>query len=367
MLKRLLCVALLALATTLAAAQDLSAERQRALDLMHANKAAEARPLLEKLVAADPNDQEVQTQLGFAFLLLSQTARDQAARKDLRLKARACLLKAQQLGNREAALDTALAQLPADGSDPVSSFSKNRSVEHNMQEGEAAFSSGNFEAALSAYQKALEQDPKLYEAALFAGDCCFRMKRYPGADDYYAKAIAIDPDRETAYRYWGDTLFQQGKTEAARSKYVEGIVCDPYTRLSWSGIGRLGNPNHPQFADLDPRSVKGNQITINVDKPDDAGLLVVTYGIARAAYQGKGRHTLEEEVKALESVCDVAKEKNLKDSPAWLPALTSLRQAGLLEAYVLLGRPDKGIAEDYAAYYKAHRPLLIRYLSEYYR
>ena len=60
MLKRLLCMVLLALATVIAPAQDLSAERLRALELMHANKAAEARPLLEKLAAADPNDMEVQ-------------------------------------------------------------------------------------------------------------------------------------------------------------------------------------------------------------------------------------------------------------------------------------------------------------------
>lgn len=364
MLRRILCLTLLALATSLAPAQELSTERQRAFELVRANKAAEARPLLEKLAAADPNDMEVQTKLGFALLLLSRNAADPAA---LRIQARNCLLRAKQLGSQEALVDTLLSSLPADGSSKETRFSANPRVDQAMQEGETAFSAGSFETALSAYQKALDLDPKLYEAALFAGDCCFQLKRFPGTDDYYAKAVAINPNRETAYRYWGNALYHQSKLEAARSKYIEGIVCAPYSRLSWTGIKNLGNRNHPQFPDLDPRSVKGNQISINVTKQDDVGLLILTYGLARGGFQDVGRHSLAEETKALESVCQVAKEKNLKDPPAWLPTLMALQKAGLLEAYVLLGRPDKGIAEDYEAYFKAHRPLLVRYLNEYYR
>ncbi|MBN9416151.1 MAG: tetratricopeptide repeat protein [Candidatus Eremiobacteraeota bacterium] len=364
MLKRLLCLALLALATSVAPAQD---ERQRALQLMHDTKVAEARPLLEKLVAADPNDVEVQTQFGFCLLLLSQSTADPQTRKAMRVQARSHLLKARQLGNKEPLLDTALDSIPADGSSVESKFSKSPHADQAMQEGETAYTSANFEGALAAYQKALELDPHLYEAALFAGDTCFRLKRWPGAEDYYAKAVAIDPERETAYRYWGNTLSNQGKTDAARSKYIEGIVRDPYNRLAWTGIRNLGKFTHPQFPALDPASVQGNQIQINVNQADDAALLAMTYSMARAAHPGKGRHSLAEETQALDAVCQIAKEKKLTTNPDWLPLLLSLHQAGLLEAYVLLGRPDNGIAQDYEAYAKTHRPQLIRYLSEYYR
>jgi len=41
-----------------------------------------------------------------------------------------------------------------------------------------------------------------------------------------------------------------------------------------------------------------------------------------------------------------------------------LSDAGLLEAYILFARPDKGIARDYAPYRKANREKLKRYWME---
>lgn len=41
-------------------AQDAGSERQRGLELIRQNKAAEARPLLERAAQANPNDVEVQ-------------------------------------------------------------------------------------------------------------------------------------------------------------------------------------------------------------------------------------------------------------------------------------------------------------------
>ena len=39
--------------------------------------------------------------------------------------------------------------------------------------------------------------------------------------------------------------------------------------------------------------------------------------------------------------------------------------AGLLEAYVLLAKPDAGIARDYVEYRKNNRDKLRRYMNEY--
>ena len=366
MLKRVLGCLLLTVSLVLA--QDLKAERQRALELMQNNKTAEARPILEKLVEADPRDTEAQTQLGFAYYLLSQSIKNPAGAKDLRARSRACLLKAKNLGNKEPVLDTILEALADLDQGGKVNFSKNARAEALMEEAELAFGAGEFEKALSAYQAAMQADPTLYEAPLFAGDCCFRLKRYPGADDYYAKAVATEPTKETAYRYWGNTLFEQGKNQAARTKYIEGIVCDPYYRLAWTGISRMGEPKHPQFPDLDPRSVRSNgkETNIEVSKLDNP--LGLTYRLARAANRQKsGRHTLTEESEALKATVEYAREANLKNPPAWLATLQELHQKGLIEAYVLLGRPDDGIRQDYPGYLKTHRPQLIRYLTEYYR
>ena len=54
--------------------------------------------------------------------------------------------------------------------------------------------------------------------------------------------------------------------------------------------------------------------------------------------------------------------KTKKLSPS-LMQLQQLDNEGLLEAYILLARPDDGIAVDYPAYLKANREKLHRYVA----
>jgi predicted ATPase len=48
-----------------------------------------------------------------------------------------------------------------------------------------------------------------------------------------------------------------------------------------------------------------------------------------------------------------------------LRKLKKLNDEGLLEAYILLARPDNGIASDQPAYLKEYRDKLRRYVVEY--
>jgi cytochrome c-type biogenesis protein CcmH/NrfG len=84
-------------------------------------------------------------------------------------------------------------------------------VDEVMRAGEAAFTRGDMQGALSAYQQALLLDPKVYDAALFSGDVCFRLDQVEKSYEWYARAAQIDPDQETAYRYWGDALIRGWK------------------------------------------------------------------------------------------------------------------------------------------------------------
>src|SRR5712672_222544 len=45
-----------------------------------------------------------------------------------------------------------------------------------LLKGQKAFSNGNLKKALALYKEAAEADPRLYEAALFAGNTEFKMK-----------------------------------------------------------------------------------------------------------------------------------------------------------------------------------------------
>ena len=59
------------------------------------------------------------------------------------------------------------------------------------------------------------------------------------------------------------------------------------------------------------------------------------------------------------------KEGKIKRLQPGLDALVRLADNGLLESYVLLTRPDRGIAQDYGAYRAEHREKLREYLSKF--
>jgi tetratricopeptide (TPR) repeat protein len=360
------------------------AEKQRALKLLENSKATEALPILERLTASNPEDGQAMFYFGFAVLAQAQTLSDANARKQSRIRARAAMLKARELGYKSPLLDSILESIPADGGEEQK-YSANAEADRAMREGEAAFVKGNLDAALAAYQRAIELDPKLYEAALFAGDMYFKKGQAFKAAEWYERAIQIDPDRETAYRYSASPLMEAGKLEEARARYIEAVVAEPFNRLAWAGVARwaeaarveLGHPKIDVPTSVTP--LKDGKMTINIS-PDslgkeDGSSAWMVYGISRAAWatakfakefpnEKEYRHTLREEAEALravvESVKTQTKDKKIKALDPSLARLVKLHEEGLLEACA-----DQGIAQDYFDYRKANRDKLRRYLSEY--
>jgi len=260
--------------------------------------------------------------------------------------------------------------------------------------------------AIAAYKHALELDPKLYDAALYAGDVefkkaqassdpGFRTEHFAQAGVWFTKAIGINANRETAYRYWGDALDAQGRTEEARNRFVDAIIAEPYSRTARVGLTQwaarhTASLSHPRI-DI-PTAVtskKPGEINITVDElalkgsDDDGSAAWIIYGIVRSAWMDKKdgsrsekfvraypgesayRHSLAEEVDALrgvrESLRVQMKENRIKKLTPALENLRKLSDAGLIEAYVLFARPDEGIVRDYAAYRKANRDKLTQY------
>ena len=368
---------------------NFAAERDRIGQLLKAGKMTEALPLLEKLAAARPTDGEVMFYLGFVLYSNVTIIKDADARKRQRIRARNTLAKAKELGFNSPLLDQMLEMIPPDGGkDDV--YSTNKEADGAMRDGEAAFVQGKLDEALAAYQRALQLDPKLYEAALFAGDMYYKMGRHDKAEEWYTKAVSINPDRETAYRYSASPLMAQGKLEQARARYIEAVIAEPYTRLSWAGLNqwaqaagvRLAHPRIEPKSTVSP--MQNNQMTITIDPKtlDSKGgeNAWAVYGLARAAWRAKRfaeaypnektyRHSLREEADALRMVAENAK-KQVKEGKVttlepMLTNLVKLYDEGLIEAYVLLARPNEGIVQDYAEYRKANRDKLRRYLTDY--
>jgi tetratricopeptide (TPR) repeat protein len=362
--------------------------KRQATKLIEQNKFTEALPLLEKIATLEPKDGETQFFLGFALIGQAINTKDDATRKALRVRARNSFIKAKQLGFSEPRLDALITGLPEDGSD-APAYSSNPQADALMQEGEALFSQGKPDEALKKYQQALELDAKLYHAALYSGDIYLQKQDFTQAEIWYQKAIAIDPNKETAYRYSATPLMKQGKTDAARDRYVEAFITEPYNRFALAGLIQWSRVtqtklDHPRI-DI-PTDIsfdeKGNA-KINLDAStlvggtDDGSFAWISYGVARSNWRKEKfaktfpnekvyRHTLAEEADALRSVISTAiSDKRTKTLNPSLATLKKLDEDGLLEAYVLMARPDEGIAQDHPAFLKQNRDKLRRYVIQY--
>jgi tetratricopeptide (TPR) repeat protein len=375
--------------TTQAQTTENAAElKRRSSELMQQIKYTEALPLLEKLATLDPNDGETQFYLGFALIGQAANTKDDAARKALRVRGRNAFVKAKALEFHEARLDALIQGLPEDGSDSPG-YSSNSKAEELMREGEALFSQGKADEALKKYQQALEVDPKNYHAAVFSGDIYLQKQDFAQAEIWYQKAIAIDPNRETAYRYSATPLMKQRKTEAARDRYVEAFIVEPYNRFARAGLIQWAEATQTKLAHLQndiPTNVtfdeKGDA-KVNLDASvllggkDDGSFAWISYGATRSIWRKEKfaktypdekvyRHSLAEEVDALRSVLSTAtSDKTAKKLSPSLAKLKKLDEGGLLEAYILLARPDEGIAHDHPVFLKQNRDKLRRYVMEY--
>src|SRR5262245_34494001 len=375
---------------------DYDAERERAFQLLDENKYTEALPVLEKLAAAKPDDLPVIERLSITLLIdATITKKDRDEIKKEMVRARSLALKAKQLGSNSPLIEIVLERLPP-GADPDTLLEekKRNPAEEALQEGEQAFSQGNMKAAIEHYERAAKLDPKLYDAPLFIGDAYYHAKMPDKAGEYYARAIAIDPDRETAYRYWGNVLMNIGQMEESKLKFIEAIIAEPYQKLPWQFLDSWAKRNRKELGhpliDIPKSSVerkddKNINILVHPDDKKDGTNAWMVYSLIRAGWmmsdskqftenfpnEKEYRHSLLEETSALaaaaESVAGEIKKGKLKEASldTSIANLLKLHKAGLIEPYVLLAIPDRGVASDYLDYRKKNRDKLRRYLAEY--
>jgi tetratricopeptide (TPR) repeat protein len=395
-LTRILRTILLSLATIVLCAaatpgqpdQNLSELKSKAAKLMEETKYTEALPLLEKIVAAEPGNPETHLRLGFALLAKVTVTKNEDEQRKLRLRARDAFIKAKELGTTEPKIDGLIQSIPPDGS-AGAPFSSRTEAARLMQKAEASFSQGKLDDALRDYQKALEIDPTLYEAALFSGDVFVQKQDFAQAEVWYQRAIKINPNRETAYRYSATPFMKQRKYDEARDRYIEAYISEPYSNFSiggmtqWAQITRtpLGHPRIEIPSDV-KFDEKGNaQINLDMNVltggKEDGSFAWMAYGTTRSLWHKEKfaktfpnektyRHSLPEEIEALQSVIALAtSDKAVKNLNPTLAQLKKLNDAGLLEAFILLAKADRGLAQDHAAYLKANRDKLRRYVLEY--
>lgn len=394
--------------TTIPVVAQQSGDVKLALSLEKQGKMDQAVQIWERLASENPKNGEILFRYGFALQVRSLGATGEELRQ-IRLKVRKLMIEAKNNGYQDALLENILDGIPEDGSGGEAAYSAIPDADKAMKAAEAAFSTGKFDTAIENYKKALKSDPTLYEAALFTGDSYFkkgfamksdgpeRANAYQQAEEWYGRAVEINPNRETAYRYWATVLFETNRPEEAKAKVVEAFISEPYSRLSPEGLVRwaqttrtkIGHPNLGQpKSDVQPGQGKDGkpQVNINLDPGmlggKDGRSAWIGFDISRALYiseyfkkdhpqEKEYRHSLKEDVFAYQSVLRILREQLKKgdvkeaDLNPGLRTLLELDKAGLLEAYILLARPDRGIARDFPDYLQTSRDKLRQYVLQF--
>ena len=357
---------------------ELTEATAKAALLLDQSRYKEAVPYLEKLARASPNDADVRAAYGLALLFGSKQAVDSTEAKKMSNAALVELQAAKKLGSTNPDLDTAINLLTGKTPDT----SKNAAPgDKYFQQAESLFAQSKYDEAITLYQKALDADPKLYEAALYIGDCYVSKQDWDNAEKAYQKAMTIDPTRETAYRYSATPFMKQKKYDTALDRYIEAYITDPYDQKASGGISqwaeitgaKLGHPkvDIPKFgygADGKPSTV------MNETSLTEGSKAWLAYSLTRDAWhklkfaktfpsEKAYRHTLQEETDAIRETLKSAKEQKL--SHPHFDILQKLDNEGLLEAFILLAVADEGIVLDHPGYLKVSRAKLRQYVRNY--
>ena len=385
-LRLLLCAFLVLTSVTLLNGQtedEIVRATSRAMLLFQQQSYAEAVPHLEVVVKGLPNEPKLRFMYGFSLVAKSKQVSNTDEAKQLSARALEQFREAKKLGFNDPANEALISLLSGEspGSSDSPQYSMNAQAEKTMREAESLFARSKYDEAIKLFEKVLTLDPKVYQAAVSGGDCFVAKSDWESAEKWYQRAIAIDPNRETAYRYSATPFMKQKKYDQARERYIEAYIVEPYSRMSTRGINQWAEVTgkdlrHPSVEVPDfTLDAKGKAVPkAKIDANDTAAAPWLAYFAAREGWtndkftkvypkEQKYRHSLQEEVDSLRAAVRSAQEK--KSSNKQFEMIAQIDRDGLLEAFVLLARPDDGIAEDHAEYLKNNRPKLRQYVANY--
>lgn len=362
--------------------RELGEATLKAVSLFQEQRFAEAIPHFEIVIKALPDQPQARFMYGFCLVAKSKQTSDTNEAKQLSAKALEQFVKAKELGFKSGENDALISILSGKAvptPDPI--YSLNKDAEKHMVEGENYFAQSKYDDAIKKFEKALALDSKIYQGALSGGDSYTAKGDWENAEKWYQRAIAIDPNRETAHRYSATPLMKQKKYDLARDRYVEAYITEPYNQMSARGIGqwadvmgaKLGHPVLDVPVVIFDASGKAiPKVSIG---PDDVSArpwlaYVATREIWKEEKFAKAwtkettyRHSLQEEVEALRAAIAAATQQ--KSPNPHFDLLAKMDTEGVLEAFVLLAKPNDGIARDHSEFLKNNRPKLRLYVVNY--
>jgi len=86
---------------------------------------------------------------------------------------------------------------------------------------------GNMQEAISAYERALQVDPRKFEALVNCGTIHYEQGNFEEASEYFERAVESDPQSSLAHANLGSVLEEVGKLEEAREHLRLAVRFDP--------------------------------------------------------------------------------------------------------------------------------------------
>lgn len=98
---------------------------------------------------------------------------------------------------------------------------------------------GNYARAVDSFHRALETDPSLPKAHLYAGEADVRWERWPEAAEEFKAELAISPGDADAKYNLGFVYAQQSKTDEAMELFQQVIAANPNYANAQYQIGKI--------------------------------------------------------------------------------------------------------------------------------
>ena len=94
-------------------------------------------------------------------------------------------------------------------------------------EGVRKFEEGKYQEAISSFDKALKQDPKLTDAYHYRGQAYYKIDRFPDAIMDYNKVLQLNPENAEAFHHRGQAYSGSGNYDQAIVDYSKAIGLKP--------------------------------------------------------------------------------------------------------------------------------------------
>ncbi len=119
----------------------------------------------------------------------------------------------------------------------ISLNSMAQTAEDDFKEGEARSKQRNFLAAISEYSKAIDKNPKFWNAYVKRAFCYGLTEQYDKAVEDYTVAIAAEPEKIYSYQSRGSAHYKLGHFEEALADFNKVLEFEPKNQEAFNNRG----------------------------------------------------------------------------------------------------------------------------------